>query len=108
MVKNPDELMFRPCTEFQSSPEGSVSKIHPPHLHVGAPGIFSDLLRSGQVLKRERERRAESNGRLPHLFIPSKTATLVPDFAVEELLLGRTVAFVTEYAMKDLPFGKTL
>ena len=30
-----------------------VSQIHSPHLHVGAPGIFSDLLRSVQMLKRE-------------------------------------------------------
>ena len=26
-----------------------------PHIHVGAPGIFSDLLRSVQMLKRERD-----------------------------------------------------
>ena len=26
-----------------------------------------------------------------HLFIPSKTATLVPEFAVEDLPLGRTL-----------------
>ena len=34
----------------------------------------------------------ESNGKLPHLFIPSKTATLVPEFAVEDLPLVRTAA----------------
>ena len=28
---------------------------------------------------------AESNAQLPHLFIPSKTAALVPEFAVEDL-----------------------
>ena len=27
----------------------------------------------------------KSNGKLPHLFIPSKTATFVPEFAVEDL-----------------------
>ena len=57
--------------------------MHSPHLHVGAPGIFSDLLRSVQMLKRECG--AESNGKLLHLFIPSKTAALVPKFAVEDL-----------------------
>ena len=31
----------------------------------------------------------ESNGRLPRLFIPSKTATLVPEFAVKDLPLGK-------------------
>ena len=28
---------------------------------------------------------AENNGKVPHLFIPSKTAALVPEFAVEDL-----------------------
>ena len=37
-----------------------------PHLHTGAPGVFSDLLRSVLMLKREWG--AESNGKLPHLF----------------------------------------
>ena len=57
---------------------------------------------------KEREWGAESNGNVPHLFIPSKTATLVPEFAVEDLPLGRTPAFVPEFAVKDLPLGRTL
>ena len=44
--------------------------------------------------------------KLPHLFIPSKTATLVPEFAVEDLPLGRTAAFVPEFAVKDLPLDR--
>ena len=32
---------------------------------------------------------AESKGKLPHILIPSKTATLVPEFAVEDLPLDR-------------------
>ena len=51
---------------------------------------------------------AESNGKLLHLFIPSETATLVPDFAVEDLPLGRTAVFVPEFAGKDLSLGRTL
>ena len=47
------------------------------------PWDFSDLLRSVQMLKREWG--AECNGKLLHLFIPSKTAALVPEFAVEDL-----------------------
>ena len=47
------------------------------------PGIFSYLLRSDQMLKREWG--AENNGKLPHLFIPGKTAVLVPEFVVEDL-----------------------
>ena len=78
------ELIFNSCCKFRWSPEGPVSQIHSPHLHVGAPGMFADLLRSVQMLKREWG--AESNGKLPHLFIPSNTATLIPDFAVEDCL----------------------
>ena len=58
------------------------------------------------MLKKEWD--AESNGTLPHLFIPSKTETLVPEFAVEDLLLGRTAALVSEFAVKDLSLGRTL
>ena len=47
------ELIFNPCGEFRWSPEGPVSRIHSPHLQDGAPGIFSDLLRSVQMLKGE-------------------------------------------------------
>ena len=71
------------CGEFLQSPEDPVSQIHFPYPHVGAPEIFSDLLRSVHILKRERG--AESNGKLPHLFIPGKTAALVHEFAVEDL-----------------------
>ena len=54
----------------------------------------------------KREWGAESNGKLPHLFIRSQTAILVPEFAVENLPLGRTAALVPEFAGKDLPFGQ--
>ena len=47
-----------------------------------------------------REWGAESNGKLPHLFIPSKTATLVPEFAMEDLPLSRTETLVPEFAVK--------
>ena len=36
-----------------------------------------------------REWGTESNGKLPHLFIPGKTVVLVPDFAVEDLRAER-------------------
>ena len=65
------KLIFNPCGEFRWSTEGLVSQIHSPHLLVGALWIFSDLLRFVQMLKREWG--AEINGKLPHLFIPSKT-----------------------------------
>ena len=85
---------------------GPVSLIHFPHLHIGAPEIFSDLLRSVQMLKREWG--AESNGKLSHLFIPSKTATLVPEFAVEDLPLERTAVLVPEFAVNDMSLDITL
>ena len=49
----------------------------------------------------------ENNGKLPHLFIPSKTAILVPEFAVEDLSLDRTTTLVPEFAVKDLTLGRT-
>ena len=90
------------------NPEGPVSQIHSPRLlgPPGAPGTFSDLLRSVQVLMREWG--AESNGKLPHLFIPSKTTTLVPEFVVEDLPLGRTAALMSEFVVKDLLLGTKL
>ena len=100
------EVIFNPCSEFRWSPGDPVSQIHSPHLHDGGPGIFSDLLRSVQLLNREWC--AESNGKLPHLFILYKTATLVPKSAVEDLPLGRTAALVPKFAVKDLPFSRTL
>ena len=62
------ELIFNPCGEFQCSLEGPVSQIHSPHLHVGASGIFSDFLRSVQMLKREWG--AKNSGKGLHLFYP--------------------------------------
>ena len=56
----------------------------------------------------KREWGAESNGKLPNLLIPSKTATLVPEFGVENLPLGSIIALVPEFAVKDLPLGTTL
>ena len=71
------QLTFNSCSEFRRAHS---------HFHVGAPGIFSDLLRSVQMLNGEFG--AESNGELPHLFILGKTAALVPEFAVEDLPLA--------------------
>ena len=51
---------------------------------------------------------AESNGKLPHLFIPSKNETLVPEFAAEDLPLSRTAALVPEFVVKGLPLGRIL
>ena len=56
----------------------------------------------------KRELGGEINGKLPHLFIPGKTATLVPEFAAEDLPWGRTAALMPEFAAKDMPLGRTL
>ena len=59
----------------------------------------------------KREWGAESNEKLPHLSIPSKTAALVPEFAVKDLPLGRTLLMmiVTEdylcYKESKIPFN---
>ena len=72
LVKNLMELIFNPCGEFRCEVQRAQLAKSSLHL-IGAPGMFSDLLRFVQMLKREWG--AESNGKLPHLFIPSKTAT---------------------------------
>ena len=56
----------------------------------------------------KREWGAETNGKLPHLFIHSKTSTIVSELAVEDLPLSRTAALIPEFAVKDLPLGRTL
>ena len=40
--------------------------------------------------------------------IPGKTATLVPQFAAEDLPLKRAATLVPDFAVKDLPLGRTL
>ena len=77
---------------------GPVSQIHYPYRHAGSPGIFLDLLTSVQMLKRECG--VASNGKLPHIFVPSNSSTLVREFELEDLLLGRT-------AVNDLPIDRT-
>ena len=56
----------------------------------------------------KREWGADGSGKQPHLFIPSKAATLVTEFAMEDLTLVRTAVLVSAYAVKDLPLGRTL
>ena len=51
---------------------------------------------------------AESNEKLPHLFIPSKSSTSVPEFEVDDLPFGRTTTLVAEFAVKDLSLVITL
>ena len=56
----------------------------------------------------KREWGAESNTKLPHLFIPSKTASQVPEFEMDDLPLGRIAALVPEFSVKDMPLGRTM
>ena len=49
---------------------------------------------------------AESNRKLPQLLIPSKTATLVTVYAVDDLPLDRTATLVSAFAVKVLPLGE--
>ena len=64
-----------------------------------------DLLRSSPMIRREWG--AESNRKLPHLFILSEIAILVPEFAVEDMPLDRTATLIPAFAVKDLPLGRT-
>ena len=78
------ELIFNSSAEFRWSPEGPVNQIQSSHLHVGAPEIFSDLLRSLQMLKRESGVRKATESYRTYS-IPGKTAALVPEFALDDL-----------------------
>ena len=70
-----------------------LAKIHFPYLHDGVLGYF-------KVSSDAKER--VGCGKLPHLFIPCKTATLVLEFSVEDLPLRGTAALVPEFAVKAL------
>ena len=102
LVKTLMELMFNHCGEFRWSPEPNPLSSPP----CWGLWIFSDVLRSVQMLKREWC--AENNGKLPHLFIPSKSATFIPAFAMEGLPFCRIAALMPEFAVKDLPLSRTL
>ena len=99
------DVIFNPCGEFWWSLEDPVSQICSPHLHVGAYGIFSDLLKYVQM--RKKEWGVESNGKLSHLIVPDKTAALVPEFAVEDLPSAELQPWFLHFAVKDLPLGRT-
>ena len=56
----------------------------------------------------KREWGAESNGKPPHLSIPSKTAVWVPEFAVEDLSLCTNAGLGPALPVKYLHLGRTL
>ena len=56
----------------------------------------------------KREWSAEINGKLPHLFIPSKTATLVRVLAVVDLPLDGTASLVPAFAVNTLIMMMTI
>ena len=91
------ELISNPCGEIRWSPEDSAKSTLLSSM-LGPLGSF-------QMLKGEWG--AESNGKLPHLFVPSNTATLVPEFTVEDLYLDRTATLFPEFFVNDLPLGRT-
>ena len=96
------EMIFNTCGEFRWNPEGPVSQIRSPHLHDCALGIFQNILRSVQMINGEWG--AESNGKLTHLLTPSKTATLVPEFAVEDMPLDTRRIWNDDYDVQMI-FG---
>ena len=53
LVKNPDGTDVSPLRRITVKSGDPFSQIPSPHLHAGALGIFSDLLSSVQMLKRE-------------------------------------------------------
>ena len=97
------ELIFNPCGEFGEVRRAQLAK-PTLHLHAGAPGIFSDLLRSLQMLKKESGARKATRSYRTY----SSLVKLQPEFAVENLPLGRTAVLMPEFAVKDLPLGRTV
>ena len=56
------------------------------------------------MLKRKWDK--ESDGKLPHLFTPSKIEALVHEFAVEDLPLGRTSAWCLNLQRKTCAWAE--
>ena len=80
LVKNPERTDFNPAVNSGEVRRAQLAKSNLFTSTLAPPGIFSDLLRSVRMLRRELE--AESNT----YSIPGKTAALIPEFAVEGLL----------------------
>ena len=102
------ELIFNLCGEFRRSSEAQLAKSSLLTFSWGPWDLFSSFKVCSDAKERECVWGAESNWMLPHLFTPSKTATLVPEFAVEDLPLDRTATLVPAFTVKDLPLGRTL
>ena len=95
--------MFNPCGEFRWSPEGRVSQVSSPYLHAGTPGIFSDLLMSVQILKKE----CGANGSYCIYPTQVKLQSWFLSLRWKTLFLSRTAALVPALAMKNLPSDRT-
>ena len=54
----------------------------------------------------KREWGAESNGKLPHLSIPGKTAALVPEFAVEDLPYAELQTYFLRLQRRTCPWAE--
>ena len=93
------ELICNPCGEFRWSPENSAKSI----LLTSTLGLLGSIQIFKVCLNAKQRGGAESNVKLPHLFISSKTATLVPEFAAEDLPLARTVTSDPAFVVKHLP-----
>ena len=97
--------MFNPCGEFQWSPECPVSQIHSPGLHGGAHGIYSDLYKVCSDAK-ERQWGAESKGKLPHLFNPSKLQTWFLSLQWNTCLWAELQLWCLSLQWKTCPWAK--
>ena len=93
-----------PCGEFRWSPEGQASQIHSPHFNCSVPGIFSDILKSIEMLNGEWD--AESNGKLPLLSTPSKTAAWVPEFAGKTCLWAELRPWFLSLQWRTCPWAE--
>ena len=102
-------IWSKPCWNWYLTPLVNfceVQRAHSLDLRVCAPGIFSELLRFVQMLKRDWG--SKSNGKLLHLFYPCYNCSLGSWVCGGRCGFGKTAAWIPTLAVKDLPLGRTL
>ena len=94
--------------KFLWNPEGPVSQIlsSPPWWCPWELLRYFKAYSDAKERERERECGVESNGKLPHLSIPNKTATSFPEFAVEDMPLAELQPWFLRLQWKTSPWAE--
>ena len=106
-LRFPDLIWSKTLMELIFNPSGEVRRTQ-----LAKSTLLTSTwgpLGSFQMLKRESGmRKATESYRTYFSLVGPKTATLVAEFAVEDLPLNRPATLVPAFAVKDLPLGRTL